>query len=153
MNRLHLDFTIEKVEDRVSFVDSYLSTLSFTPNEDELETISNYILWGKDINGQNVQQTGAIHIKDWDPASTESLEDLAEQPAIKETSFHSLSYPATKLPKLQFNRSAALNSAPSYIIPIFQELFHEIDTIELLINYYDIKHGRRAIEPREALLS
>ena len=103
-NRLNLDFSIESTEARTAFVENYLQNIKFTPTEDELETIANYILWGKNSDGLNAQQEGAVHIKDWDPSQIDSLEELAESPAIRETSFHDLSYPATKLPKLSFDR-------------------------------------------------
>ena len=54
-NRLKLNFELESAEDRTNFVNKYLSTLEFTPSEPELETISNYILWGKDAKGRNAQ--------------------------------------------------------------------------------------------------
>lgn len=152
-NRLNLDFSIESTEARTSFVENYLQNIKFTPTEDELETIANYILWGKNSDGLNAQQEGAVHIKDWDPSQIDSLEELAESPAIRETSFHDLSYPATKLPKLSFDRQAAINSAPPYLIPIFQELFTQIDQIELTINYYELAHNRRINPPRESLLN
>ncbi|MBO7716971.1 MAG: hypothetical protein J6S85_25620 [Methanobrevibacter sp.] len=53
-NRLNLNFALETAEDRAQFVRDYMDTITFTPNETELETISNYILWGKTSNGKNV---------------------------------------------------------------------------------------------------
>jgi hypothetical protein len=35
-------------------VDEYLNEIKFTPTADELETIGNYILWGKNEKGLNV---------------------------------------------------------------------------------------------------
>lgn len=35
---------------------------------------------------------------------------------------------------------------------IFQELFAQIDTIDLVINYYDLLHGKRKNPPRDELL-
>ena len=60
-NRLKLDFTISSLEERTSFVDNYLvenkEIFDIKPiTEKELETIENYILWGKDKNGKNVNQ-------------------------------------------------------------------------------------------------
>jgi hypothetical protein len=52
-NRLRLNFALETAEERLKFLDSYLPTLKFTPNEHELETLSDYILWGKNDKGLN----------------------------------------------------------------------------------------------------
>ena len=54
-NRLNLNFQLESAADRNAFVVDYLATLPFTPTADELETISNYILWGKTDKGTNAQ--------------------------------------------------------------------------------------------------
>lgn len=54
-NRLQLNFQLESAADRAAFVQEYLSTIDFEPNEYELETISNYILWGKNDKGLNSQ--------------------------------------------------------------------------------------------------
>ena len=62
-NRLHLDFTINETEKRKDFVDEYIQRPEFIKNpltSDELETIANYILWGKDSDGLNVTQRGEI---------------------------------------------------------------------------------------------
>jgi hypothetical protein len=61
--RLHLDFSIEKTNDRKTFVDTYIQRPEFQRvplTEDELETIANYILWGKDSDGLNCTQRGEI---------------------------------------------------------------------------------------------
>lgn len=35
---------------------------------------------------------------------------------------------------------------------IYEDLFREIDTIELTLNYYEISTGKRKLPPREKLL-
>ena len=65
-NRLHLDFSITGTADRKDFVDQYVQRPEFIRaplTEDELETIANYILWGKDPDGLNVTQRGEIQIE------------------------------------------------------------------------------------------
>lgn len=62
-NRLHLDFSISGTNDRKDFVDQYVQRPEFIRvplTEDELETIANYILWGKDEDGQSCAQRGEI---------------------------------------------------------------------------------------------
>jgi len=53
LSRLDLDFKLETREERTAFLNSYISSITFTPNEDELETMANYILWGKNSDGLN----------------------------------------------------------------------------------------------------
>lgn len=151
-NRLNLDFSIEKAEDRSLFVENYLNNIDFQPNETELETIANYVLWGKNEQGLNSQQEGSIKIKEWNPTTIESLESLVEQPEIKETSFHDLSYPATRVPRLNFNRKESLRLAPDYLVSTYQALFKEIDKTDLIINFYECSHGKRTEPPRKELL-
>jgi hypothetical protein len=65
-NRLHLDFSINGTKDRRDFVDAYVQRPEFLRSpltEDELETIANYILWGKDPDGLNATQRGEIQIE------------------------------------------------------------------------------------------
>ena len=62
-NRLRLDFSISSTSDRKDFVDQYVQRPEFIRaplTEDELETIANYILWGKDPDGLNATQRGEI---------------------------------------------------------------------------------------------
>ena len=62
-NRLKLDFSINGTNDRRNFVETYVQRPEFVRSpltEDELETIANYILWGKDEDGLNVTQLGEI---------------------------------------------------------------------------------------------
>lgn len=57
MNRLNLDFSLESGEERSKFLHKYLinsKLQNLTPTE--LETISNYLLWGKDKDGLNCNQ-------------------------------------------------------------------------------------------------
>lgn len=53
MSRLDLDFKLETREERTTFLNQYIGSLNFTPTEDELETMANYILWGKNSDGLN----------------------------------------------------------------------------------------------------
>jgi hypothetical protein len=55
-NRLKLDFSLEYVWERNKFVTDYLDSEIFKtkpPTSEELETISNYILWGKEEDGKS----------------------------------------------------------------------------------------------------
>jgi hypothetical protein len=65
-NRLKLDFSLTSSKDRAEFVRSYLdNNIRFWGKPltaAEAETISNYILWGKDEDGKSAVQRKEIHI-------------------------------------------------------------------------------------------
>ena len=150
-NRLKLNFELESAEDRTQFVNEYLPTLDFSLSEHELDTISNYILWGKDSKGKNSQQNGDVELKKWTSTPTESLEALAETPGFQETSLRSLSEPPIRIQRTVFSRSAALQNAPDHLKQVFTDLFRQIDELELELNYYELWVGRRKLPPREKL--
>ena len=58
-NRLHLDFKLETTDERTAFLEQYLQQPQFQqrpPTESELETMANYLLWGKDpVTGLNAK--------------------------------------------------------------------------------------------------
>lgn len=57
-NRLNLDFSLNTNIERSEFLEKYLQREEFIkrpPTEDEMETMANYVLWGKDpVTGKNV---------------------------------------------------------------------------------------------------
>src|SRR5574344_1517306 len=159
-NRLKLDFTISSLEERTSFVDNYLvenkEIFDIKPlTEKELETIANYILWGKDKNGKNVNQLKEIQLetrnKTWDKKEEESLDALIESPTFKESMIKDYSA-RTRIHKEPFSRVQARKEAPSYILERYEELWRQIDELDLLINFYDLAHDKRKNPPRETLL-
>ena len=117
-----------------------------------METISNYILWGKNKTGRNIQQEGFVELKSWTRQPVESLEALLEQPGFGETSFQSLNAPSTKPARVVFDRVKALADAPEYLAAAYKDLFRQIDTVELTLNYYELFCGRRKLPPRAKLI-
>lgn len=152
-NRLNLNFQLEAAVDRAAYVQEYMAALPFEPSAEELETISNYILWGKGANGKNAQQEKYVELKKWTSDPVESLEGLLEQPGFLEANLRRPSDPQTRIPRTVFNRAKVLESAPPHLIQIYEELFRQIDTIELTLNYYELFTGKRKLPPRESLLS
>lgn len=161
-NRLDLDFSLNYREERSDFVKQYVERPEFQKRpltEDELETIANYILWGKDrATGKNVVQAKEIQIetkhKTWDSAQkVESLDALLEQPTFNEASLSRPTEVAPKIKREVFDRKKALAEAPEYLLPTFMSLFRQIDELDLGINFYDFAHGRRKNPPRESLLN
>ena len=82
----------------------------------------------------------------------ESLEALLEQPGFGETSFQSLNAPSTKPARVVFDRAKALADAPEYLAIAYKDLFRQIDTVELTLNYYELFCGRRKTPPRAKLM-
>ena len=153
-SRLKLDFTLSTTEERKNFIDRYTKELTFTPNAEELEMMGNYILWGKDADGYSAVQRKEIQISTrhntWQKKGEESLDALLESPTFNETNLFEV--PKTKSNRAVFSRKETQTEAPKHMQKIFQELFAQIDTIDLVINYYDLLHGKRKNPPRDELL-
>jgi hypothetical protein len=84
-NRLKLDFSLQTNEERSQFLKEYLQQkmfIDYPPSEEELETMADYLLWGKDpLTGQNAKQQGLeLHSKHgtWDKNPIDSLDELME---------------------------------------------------------------------------
>lgn len=159
-NRLKLDWGLSTSMERNNFLSIYLSKepfLSSPPNEEELETMANYVLWGKNENGQNLEQEGLVELprrnSTWTSQNIESLDELTESPTFNENSIFSLtSKLPTKKVREVFSREKTRETAPSYLLPIFESLWRQIDEIELTLNFYELEHGKRTKEPRTELL-
>ena len=160
-NRLHLDFSLVNSDERVAFLDDYLSRPEFVkkpPTADELETMGNYILWGKNPEtGLNAKQEKICDIatkyKTWDNDTVESLEGLMEQPTFNEAALQPLAAgPPLKQKREVFSRKEALAKCPDFLVPTFTDLFRRIDELDLTINYYDLAHNKRKNPPRDTLL-
>lgn len=154
MNRLKLDFSLESASERLDFTNKYLEEISFEPNQSELETLSNYLLWGKDEKGEAVGAEVGLSTKWVKPDDKfESLEALSESPAFSSLSFKPLtSATPLKRPRAQFSRSETRRNAPPHILEAFETLWREIDKADLLVNLYEERVGKRTDPPREELL-
>lgn len=161
-NRLQLDFKLVTTDERAAFLNEYLQQPQFVkkpPTEDELETMGNYLLWGKDpITGLNAKQAGLVDIETkhgtWDKNSVESLESLMESPTFNEASLIPMGAVAPiKIKREVFSRKDALEKCPEHLTDTFKSLFRQIDQLDLMINYYELAHDRRKNPPREELLN
>lgn len=161
MNRLKLNWALSTSTERNDFVQQYIQQepfLSRPLTSDELETIANYILWGKNENDKNLDQDGYIELprknSTWASQNVESLEELSESPTFNEAVIYSLtSKLPTKKVREVFSRQEALKNAPAHLISTYKSLWKEIDKTELTINYYELLHGKRTKEPRSELLN
>ena len=156
-NRLNLNFKLALRSERLDYVRTYLNSIRFEPNEYELEMIAKYILWGKE---SETDRDGAARLKkdgfqlesshtDW-TTQTESLDELLESPLFNEAT---LSRPVTKKVREVFSRTSTRKKAPANLLPVFESLWREIDSTELLLTLYDINHKKRSTPPRPALIS
>lgn len=158
-NRLHLDWKLSSIGDRKNFIEQYLPTLGFAPTEEELEMMTNYILWGKSENGKNGFQEKDFlpegKFKAWNEKEAQSLEELQESPTFNEASIQPLT-PGTIVPKITrqvFNRQEALEKADPRMREDFQDLFRRIDETDLLVEFYELAHDKRTKPIRESLMN
>ena len=161
-NRLNLDFSLNTNIERSEFLEKYLQREEFIkrpPTEDEMETMANYVLWGKDpITGKNVVQSKEIQIETrngtWDRGNdVESLDAMMESPTFNEAQLQPATEAMPKKVRETFSRSEALAQCPPSMVPVFKDLFRRIDELDLGINFYDWAHGKREKPPREQLLA
>ena len=149
MNRLKLDFSLNSNIERKNFLATYLESPQFKSKpltSEELETCANYVLWGRGENGKNVVQNKEIEIetrhKTWsNTKEVESLDALLETPTFNEQVIVRPNQAITKIAKENFNRTDALKNCPDSLKETFIALFKEIDNLDLLLNYYDLKTG------------
>lgn len=157
LNRLNLNFKLETKLERVEFVREYLDAIPFTLTEAELDTIAKYILWGKTKEtGLNGRQEGLeleTRYKTWDTQRVESLDALIESPNFSESMLRRPIDPPTRVPREVFSRAQARKKAPPKVLEILEDLWRKIDETELLLNFYELAHGKRKNAPREALLA
>ena len=156
-NRLNLDWKLKTREERNTFATAYLETLP-NPTEDELDTIAKYILWGVNSDGLNGRQEGLdlptrSHTWDAQTSEIESLDALLESPTFSENIIRKPNEPILKVPKVQFSRTETRMTAPDSLLNSFEDLWREIDTLDLLTNFYELDHARRTSPIRESLLS
>lgn len=157
MNRLNLDWTLILRQDRKAFIDKYLQTIAFTPTEDELSTMADYILWGKETGAEKDGHARIRHeglyiesrSKDWTDERQVSLEGLLETPGFSENEF---TRPTYKKTRSVFSREEARRLASPQILDTLEELWRQIDSTELVISYYELKHGKRKTPIRQVLL-
>lgn len=76
-----------------------------------------------------------------------------ETPGFQESKLKRIGETHYHTARVVFNREEALRQATPELKTIFEDLFKQIDYIELVINYYDLQNGKRKTPPRESLLA
>lgn len=159
MNRLKLNFELSTVDERSAFIQEYTQNWKYSPfTEDELEMMGNYILWGRNPDtGKNMVQEKEVQIftrnSHWQTGhEEESLDALLETPTFNEGTIVQPKQTPFKIPREVFSRENAIAAAPVGTREILEDLFQRIDTLDLMINFYDLKTGKRINPPREELI-
>ena len=125
--KFKLDFNIWSAQDRLEAIKSIdLASL----NQKELETVSNYVLYGKDADGTSVVDRKEVQIQtkfdSYKKKKEVSLDELLESPTFDETI-------------LQKNRTIYKKSIPSIDrakaaeIPGMVELWKEIERFDSIL--------------------
>lgn len=137
MAKFKLDFSIESSKDRMEAIKSIpLETLT----KKELETVTNYVLYGKDEDGTSIVQRKEIQIKtkfdSYQKEHTTSLDALMESPTFDEGIFQKNKVVYKKV-KPTIDREQVKD------ILGMKELWEAIDRLK---NIYDQNSGKK---PRE----
>ena len=155
-NRLNLNWKLEWSDERSAYVTDYLKVIPFKPDEEELEMMGKYILWGKDREtGLNGRQRGLVletRAGTWDTKETDSLDALMETPGFNEASILQVGAVPLKTIKETFSRSDARKSAPPNVLSSLESLWRAIDQAELITSFYDLAHNKRTCPIRQPLL-
>ena len=151
---IQLDFKLEWRDERAAFVAQYLN-----PNDSyssqELATISDYILWGKDrSSGLNGLQEGLDLASKWNQSDSkvESLDALIESPTFNENTLRRPTDPPSKIQRTVFSRSQTRKNCPAYLLADFETLWRQIDETEFIVQTYELQNGKRTSPIRDSLL-
>lgn len=141
-----LDFSLSTAKERAEFINKYMDPTANYTNK-ELETISNYLLFGKDEDGKSVVDRKEISIKtkhnSYARKEAESLDALMEKPTFDERSFK----PSTTRYK---TIKPTIDRAKDADVPGMKELWKIIDDMQYLI---DVNKGKIEDESVKKLTS
>lgn len=134
---LKLDFSIVGSDDRSKFVNAFFdANPDYKPTQSELETLSNYILFGKDTDGTSIVDRGEIEIdtkyNSYKKRKAESLDELMDMPGFNEnTIVTKYVYRHPKPPKID------RNDPEMAAIPGMKELWEAIDRLAYILGVCD----------------
>ena len=132
---LKLDFSLSTAKERAEYIQRYMDPSAGYTNK-ELETISNYLLFGKDEDGKSIVDRKEISIKtkhnSYARKEAESLDALMEKPTFDERCFQT-STTRYKTIKPSIDRIKDAD------VPGMKELWAIIDDMQHLI---DVNKGK-----------
>lgn len=151
-NRLKLNWGLETAEERAQFIETYVVQFPDLTSS-EASTIADYLLWGKDGSGAPLGKEAGLETRWTKTNEAESLDAVLENPAMSNAQLYTLN-DAVVLKKNRdvFSREEARKEAPEFLRPTFEELWKTIDEIELEINFYEERTGKREKPPRDELI-
>lgn len=123
-----------------------------------------YLLWGRSEDGKNEEERGNIELPRRNAAwakkePVESLDAILDgateedSPSIQPLYPINGPYLPSKIKKEVFSREEALKKAPIDLLPLFRDLWRQIDSLDLEINFFDLLTGKRKNPPRNSLLA
>lgn len=139
---LKLDFSIVSSDERSEFVNKFFTdNPDYKPTQNELDTLSNYILFGKDADGTSVVDRGEVEIetkyKSYKKRQAESLDELMETPGFNENTI--VSKYIYRHPK-----AAPIDRETDANIPGMKELWKAIDRAAYILKVYS---GEIEVDP------
>ena len=140
---LKLDFNIQSSTDRADFVSAFFSeNPDYKPTQSELDTLSNYILYGKDADGTSVVDRGEVEIetkyKSYSKRKAESLDELMEAPGFNENTV--VTQYVYRHPKPTIDREV------DKVVPGMEELWAAIDRTAYIL---DLAAGKIEVDPAQ----
>lgn len=148
---LKLDFSLPTSKERNSLVTAYLSTVKRPPTQKELDTLSNYILFGKDADGTSSVDRGEIEIETkyntYRLRKTVSLEELSESTSFDERTLIPLTKSRHNSPKPKLPETLEELESLRAQIGLWDKLYQEEEaklgphpTLEQKTRLYNLKH-------------
>ena len=143
-----LNFDIYSDADRTLAVEDELSKLTKPPTQSQLETMANYILFGKDSNGQNAVERGEVQIQtkyaSYRKKKEESLDELTNSPTFNEAELQPVHRTIYKKPKPELDKTIPemqplLETIASYESQL-EDLAQLPQTKEVKDRIYNLKH-------------
>ena len=140
LKMLKFNYNLQTQEERAQFVSENESSLSTIR---DAQLAADYILWGGKGEGDFKLRSR------WSQKEPESLEALLERPTFSEAA---LALPPSKTPHQNLDREFERSRSDPQTLETLESLWSQIDEIELKLNFWELKTGKRQNPPRPSLL-
>lgn len=149
-NGLVLDFSLESIDDRQSYVNNLVKEWEEkgrTLREVDLTLLADYVLYGKEEDGLSPVKKKEVEIdtrySTYEKKNIPSLEHLMEQPSFDEN----LLLPLTARQPYKKNLNKKFNRAEVSDIPEFHDLWRNIDNLAAEISFFEGKNELEDFSP------